>query len=67
MTRLADTVGTATPVIGLIHLPPWPGTALDADARAMAGSVERAKREHTLSNFRGSLPFFGRSTRFFAR
>lgn len=45
MTWLAATFGTAKPVIGMIHLPPLPGTALYDDARGVRGIVESARRD----------------------
>lgn len=45
MTWLVDTFGTAKPVIGMIHLPPLPGTALYDDAAGVAGIVESARRD----------------------
>lgn len=45
MTWLAETFGVAKPVIGMIHLPPLPGTALYDDAKGVNGIVERAKRD----------------------
>ena len=45
MSWLAETFGTAKPVIGMIHLPPLPGTALYDDARGMAWIVESARRD----------------------
>ena len=40
-----DLFGVAKPVIGMIHLPPLPGTALYDDAAGMAGIVESARRD----------------------
>lgn len=45
MTWLAAAFGTAKPVIGMIHLPPLPGTALYDDARGVRGIVESARRD----------------------
>lgn len=45
MTWLNETFGVDKPVIGMIHLPPLPGTALYDDARGVAGIVESAKRD----------------------
>ncbi|HEX5501004.1 MAG TPA: BtpA/SgcQ family protein [Thermomicrobiales bacterium] len=45
MTWLAATFGMAKPVIGMIHLPPLPGTALYDDARGVRGIVESARRD----------------------
>ncbi|CAA9564618.1 MAG: photosystem I assembly BtpA [uncultured Thermomicrobiales bacterium] len=45
MTWLAQTFGVAKPVIGMIHLPPLPGTALYDDAAGVRGIVERARRD----------------------
>jgi ABC-type nitrate/sulfonate/bicarbonate transport system substrate-binding protein len=45
MSWLAATFGVEKPVIGMIHLPPLPGTALYDDARGMAWIVESARRD----------------------
>lgn len=45
MTWLMETFGVAKPVIGMIHLPPLPGTALYDDARGVAAIIESAKRD----------------------
>ena len=45
MTWLAELCGVAKPVIGMIHLPPLPGTARYDDARGVPGIVESAKRD----------------------
>lgn len=46
MTRwLKETFRVAKPVIGMVHLPPLPGTARYDDARGVAGIIESAKRD----------------------
>lgn len=45
MSWLTATFGVAKPVIGMIHLPPLPGTALYDDAAGMAGIVASARRD----------------------
>ena len=45
MTWLTETFATPKPIIGMIHLPPLPGTALYDDALGMAGIVESARRD----------------------
>ncbi len=45
MTWLAETFGVAKPVIGMIHLPPLPGTHLYDEARGVARIVESARRD----------------------
>jgi membrane complex biogenesis BtpA family protein len=45
VTWLAEMFGVTKPVIGMIHLPPLPGTALYDDARGVAGIIESAKRD----------------------
>src|SRR6476661_7187998 len=45
MSWLVETFGAAKPVIGMIHLPPLPGTALYDDARGMAWIIESARRD----------------------
>jgi membrane complex biogenesis BtpA family protein len=42
---LDEVFGIAKPVIGMIHLPPLPGTALYDDAAGVAGIIESAKRD----------------------
>ncbi len=39
MTWLAETFGVPRPVIGMIHLPPLPGTHLYDEARGVPGIV----------------------------
>ncbi len=45
MSWLTATFGVEKPVIGMIHLPPLPGTALYDDAAGMAGIVASARRD----------------------
>lgn len=45
MTWLAETFGAAKPVIGMVHLPPLPGTALYDDALGVPAIVDSAKRD----------------------
>ncbi|HEY8599198.1 MAG TPA: BtpA/SgcQ family protein, partial [Thermomicrobiales bacterium] len=45
MSWLLHTFGVAKPIIGMIHLPPLPGTALYDDAAGMAGIVASARRD----------------------
>ena len=45
MSWLHDLFGVAKPIIGMIHLPPLPGTALYDDAAGMAGIVASARRD----------------------
>ena len=51
MTWLAETFGVAKPVIGMIHLPPLPGTALYDDALGVPAIIDSAKRDaHALQS-----------------
>ena len=45
MAWLAETFGVAKPVIGMIHLPPLPGTHLYDEARGVPDIVESARRD----------------------
>lgn len=45
MPWLHDLFGVAKPIIGMIHLPPLPGTALYDDAAGMARIVASARRD----------------------
>lgn len=45
MPWLDDLFGITKPVVGMIHLPPLPGTALYDDAAGMAGIVASARRD----------------------
>lgn len=45
MTWLTETFATPKPVIGMIHLPPLPGTALYDDTLGMAGIIDSARRD----------------------
>jgi hypothetical protein len=45
MSWLADTFGVEKPVIGMIHLPPLPGTALYDDVAGVAGIIASARRD----------------------
>src|SRR4051812_33973077 len=45
MSWLAATFGVAKPVIGMIHLPPLPGTALYDDVAGVAGIIASARRD----------------------
>jgi membrane complex biogenesis BtpA family protein len=45
MTWLDEVFRVGKPVIGMIHLPPLPGTALYDDAAGVAGIIESAKRD----------------------
>ncbi len=45
MSWLVEQFGSAKPIIGMIHLPPLPGTALYDDASGMAGIIASAQRD----------------------
>ena len=45
MGWIEETFGAAKPVVGMIHLPPLPGTALYDEARGVAGIIESARRD----------------------
>lgn len=45
MPWLHELFGVAKPIVGMIHLPPLPGTALYDDAAGMAGIIASARRD----------------------
>ena len=45
MTWLDEVFGVGKPVIGMIHLPPLPGTAQYDDGTGVAGIIASAKRD----------------------